>query len=104
MPKLLAILFLLISFAMPVSAWQVMCTAYTSYESGPVMANGMEIQEGYVACDFLPLGTVIYLNGQRYVVGDRIGEGSDNHIDIVFSDYDSAIDFGVQYMELEVEE
>ena len=104
MPKLLAILLLLVSFAMPVSAWQVKCTAYTSYESGPTMANGMNVQVGYVACDFLPLGTVVYLDGQRYVVGDRIGEGSNNHVDIVFDNYDSAIEFGVQYMDLVVEE
>lgn len=103
MPKLLAILLLLISFALPINAMTVMCTAYTSYESGGIMANGMWIQEGYVACDFLPLGTVVYINGQRYVVGDRIGDGSYNHVDIVFDDYNSAVEFGVRYLEMEVE-
>lgn len=103
MPKLLAILLLLISFAIPASAYQVRCTAYTSYENGPVMANGMRVQVGYVACDFLPLGTAIYLNGQRYIVGDRIGDGSNNHVDIVFNDYNSALEFGVRYMDLQIE-
>ena len=103
MPKFLAVLLLLLSFAMPVGARTVMCTAYTAHENGAVMANGMVVQEGYVACDFLPIGAVVYLDGNRYVVGDRIGNGSDSHIDIAFSSYEAAIEFGVRYMDLQIE-
>ena len=102
MPKLLAILSLLFVFAMPVYGMQVRCTAYTTTENTGIMANGMEAQVGYVACDFLPLGTVIYIDGARYIVGDRIGDGTNNHIDIVFNSYDEAINFGVQYLDMEV--
>lgn len=103
MRKVLAILLLLVTLAFPVGARTVRVTAYTTYENSNIMANGMEPQEGYVACDFLPIGTVVYLDGQRYVVGDRIGSGSYDHVDIFFSDYNAAIEFGVQYMNLEVE-
>lgn len=103
MRKMLAILLLLVTLALPVGARTVTVTAYTAYENTSVMANGQEPFEGAVACDFLPLGTVIYLDGMRYVVLDRIGSGSYDHVDIFVNDYDAAIEFGVRYMELEVE-
>ena len=103
MPKLLAILSFLVLLPLQSLGFTVYCTAYTPYECGGVMANGMWIQEGYVACDFLPLGTAVLINGRRYIVGDRIGDGSYDHIDIVMEDYEQAINFGVQYCECEVE-
>lgn len=103
MPKLLAILFTLLIIPFNTLGFTAYCTAYTPYEQDGIMANGLYVQEGYVACDFLPLGTAVWINGIRYIVGDRIGDGSDNHIDIVMNSYDEAIYFGVQYLECEVE-
>lgn len=95
--------FLLFMLCIPLlgNAYDIRCTAYTPYECGGYMANGLWIQEGYVACDFLPLGTIIYLDGVQYEVGDRIGEGSTDHIDIVMNSYDEAIEFGVRYKDLQ---
>jgi 3D (Asp-Asp-Asp) domain-containing protein len=70
----------------------------TAYEwTGNPCANGNYPTEGYtVACNSLPLGTRIYIEGYgEYVVEDR-GGMSDSVIDIYLGDYDTCIQFGVQ--------
>ena len=70
----------------------------TAYEwTGNPCANGSYPTEGYtVACNSLPLGTRIYIEGYgEYVVEDR-GGMSDSVIDIYLGDYDTCIQFGVQ--------
>lgn len=70
----------------------------TAYEwTGNPCANGTYPTEGYtVACNSLPLGTRIYIEGYgEYVVEDR-GGMSDSVIDIYLGDYDTCIQFGVQ--------
>lgn len=42
--------------------------------SGAIIRNGMA-EPYYVACNWLPLGTVINVNGQNYTVADRGGKG-----------------------------
>lgn len=84
-----------------VDARQVMTTAYSPHEQAGYMANGMWIQEGYVALDFLPLGTQVWLDGVPYIVGDRIGDGDYNHVDIVMNSYEDAIQHGRRYMDLQ---
>ena len=50
-------------------------TAYTA--TGNHMANGEFPYEGAVACNLVPLGTKVYIEGYGYfVVKDRIGHGS----------------------------
>ena len=68
----------------------------TAYEwTGNPCANGNYPTEGYtVACNSLPLGTRIYIEGYgEYTVEDR-GGMSDNVIDIYMGDYSSCIQFG----------
>lgn len=48
-----------------------------------------------VACNSLPFGTVISINGNQYVVEDR-GGMSDYVIDIFFDNHEEAINFGRQ--------
>lgn len=70
----------------------------TAYEwTGNPCANGNYPTEGYtVACNSLPLGTRIYIEGYgEYTVEDR-GDMSDNIIDIYLGDYDTCIQFGVR--------
>lgn len=70
----------------------------TAYEwTGNPCANGNYPTGGYtVACNSLPLGTRIYIEGYgEYVVEDR-GGMSDSVIDIYLGDYDTCIQFGVQ--------
>lgn len=74
------------------------CSAYTPYDCGPITANGERAHVGGVACNFLPFGTVIVIDGIEYVVNDRCG--IDNCIDIFMEDYDAAIRFGRQDKEI----
>ncbi len=66
-------------------------TAYIS--TGSNMANGELPYAGAVACNLVPLGTKIYIEGYGYfVVKDRIGSGS--QLDIYMDTYDEAIQYG----------
>ncbi len=66
-------------------------TAYT--HTGNNMASGEKPYEGAVACNLVPLGTKIYIEGYGYfVVKDRIGHGS--QLDIFMDTYDECIQFG----------
>lgn len=91
----------LFGFCGSADARMVMTTAYTPHEQAGYMANGLWIQEGYVALDFLPLGTQVWLDGVPYIVGDRIGSGDYNHVDIVMNSYEDAIQHGRRYMNLQ---
>lgn len=70
----------------------------TAYEwTGNPCANGNYPTESYtIACNSLPLGTRVYIEGYGiYTVEDR-GGMADNVIDIYLGDYDECIEFGVQ--------
>lgn len=75
-------------------------SAYTW--SGNRMANGEYPHVGAVAADDLPLGTKIRINGKVYVVKDRFGGGYTNRLDIYMDSHQEAINFGRQYLEVEV--
>ena len=67
-------------------------TAYT--HTGNPMANGQMPYVGAVACNSLPLGTVIYIEGYgNFVVCDRGGMGG-GIIDIFMNTYEECIQFG----------
>ena len=68
------------------------CSAYTPYDCGSVTATGEEVHVGGVACNFLPFGTIVVIDGIEYVVNDRCG--IDDCIDIFMRSYDEAINFG----------
>lgn len=76
-------------------------TAYTW--TGNPCANGNYPTECYtVACNSLPLGTRIRIDGYgEYVVEDRGGMGN-NVIDIYMNSYDSCIQFGRRSAEVYV--
>lgn len=72
----------------------------TAYEwTGERMANGEYPYYGAVACNSLPLGTVIYIEGYgTFVVKDRGGPSMGNNIiDIYLGDPDACIEFGRKY-------
>lgn len=75
-------------------------SAYTW--TGNVMANGEYPYEGVVASDDLPLGTKVKVNGRIYVVKDRFGGGYTNRLDIYMDSYQRAINFGRQYLHVEI--
>lgn len=74
------------------------CSAYTPHDCGTITATGETVHVGGVACNFLPFGTVVVIDGVEYIVNDRCG--IDNCIDIFMEDYDAAIQFGRQYKEV----
>lgn len=66
-------------------------TAYT--HTGDDMANGEHPHIGAVACNLVPLGTQIYIEGLGYyTVKDRIGYGS--QLDIFFNTESECVNYG----------
>lgn len=92
--KLLSAFLISLVSIFPVNAeWLIAeCSAYTPCDCGTITATGERVHVGGVACNFLPFGTVIVIDGVEYVVNDRCG--IDNCIDIFMKDYDAAIKFG----------
>lgn len=76
----------------------------TAYEwTGSPCANGNYPTEGYtVACNSLPLGTVLYIEGIGYrTVEDRGAEWhSDNWLDLYMGDESACYDWGVREVEV----
>lgn len=76
-------------------------TAYCGCEvcnggNAGITAMGVEPSEGWtVACNSLPLGTQISINGNTYEVQDT-GNMDDGTIDIFMNSHDEALNFGVQ--------
>ena len=96
--KLLTILFTLMTPLAAQAEWLIAeCSAYTPYDCGTITATGETVHVGGVACNFLPVGTVV-IDGREYVVNDRCG--IENCIDIFMESYEDAIQFGRQYKEV----
>lgn len=67
-------------------------------ECGTITATGETVHVGGAACNFLPFGTVVVIDGVEYIVNDRCG--IDNCIDIFMESYEDAIQFGRQHKEV----
>lgn len=82
--------------------WQLMdCTAYCP--TGNPTASGVYPVEGRtVACDHLPFGTMVQINGHVYIVEDRFGAGHTDKLDIFMESYDKAIQFGRRKIWVEI--
>lgn len=97
--KLLTILFTLMMPLATQAEWLIAeCSAYTPYDCGTITATGENVHVGGVACNFLPFGTVVVIDGKEYVVNDRCG--IENCIDIFMESYEDAIQFRRQYKEV----
>lgn len=55
-----------------------------------------------VACDHLPFGTVIRINGKEYIVEDRFGGGYTDRVDIFCNTKEEAFENGRQELLVEV--
>ena len=78
-------------------------SAYSSGDSltpSSVMANGDVAHVGAVACNFLPIGTQVRIDGNVYTVKDRCG--IDNCIDIYMETTEECLRFGRRMMEVEI--
>lgn len=100
--KLLLTFLISVSSILPAHAeWLIAeCSAYTPYDCGTITATGETVHVGGVACNFLPFGTVVVIDGVEYLVNDRCG--IDGCIDIFMESYEDAIQFGRQYKEVYV--
>lgn len=98
--KFLLTFLLSLSIILPAHAeWLITeCSAYTPYDCGMITATGETVHTGGVACNFLPFGTVVVIDGVEYIVNDRCG--IDGCIDIFMESYEDAIEFGRRYKEV----
>lgn len=68
-----------------------------------VTAAGTRVREGVVASNFLPLGTVLDINGQEFIVEDRMNSRYDGYfLDVWFPSTSSALQFGRKKMEVTI--
>lgn len=51
----------------------------------------------------IPLGSTVYINGSAYVAEDIGGAIKGNRIDVYFPDHQTALQFGVQHAEVEIQ-
>lgn len=69
-------------------------------DANATTASGTHAVQGRtVACNSLPFGTRIVINGNVYVVEDR-GGMANNVIDVYFNSHQEALNFGVKYADV----
>lgn len=61
--------------------------------TGTVCSQGRTVA---VDPEVIPLGSVLYINGNRYIAEDVGGAVQGSHIDIYFDSHEDALEFGVQ--------
>lgn len=69
--------------------------------SGEVLTAGHSIA---VDPKLIPYGTTVVINGKEYVAQDCGGSIKNNRIDVYFNDHAEALEFGVQYAEVFIQE
>lgn len=102
----------LIVFAGVVKAedlWQITFYCHCGICNGKwpgVTATGHRLDDGIVACNILPIGTLVHIEdfGYRVVMDRGSKEYFDNqrHIDIYVADHEKALRMGVQYKKVRV--
>ena len=95
----------------PTSPSYTILACLTAYNALPeqtdstpfITASGERVREGIVANNGLPFGTIVEIDGKRYVVDDRMNRRyGANHFDIFKWDYSEARRFGRQYQRVVV--
>lgn len=68
-----------------------------------ITAAGTTVRSGVVASNFLPLGTILDINGQEYIVEDRMNPRYDGYyIDIWFPSTSRALEFGRRNLDITI--
>lgn len=96
--------------AKPIKTVQMVATAYCGCakccgKSDCITASGVKAEEGRtIAADLsvFPFGTHLRINGNVYIVEDCGGGINGNRLDIFMGDHNSALEFGVQTVTVEV--
>lgn len=90
----------------PGTQFSVQSSAYASSpyqtDSTPcITAAGTRVREGVVATNFLPLGTILEINGERFIVEDRMNARYGGYyLDIWFPSTSSALEFGRRQLDI----
>ena len=74
-----------------------------SDEYGSITSTGVIASEGRTIAvdpDVIPYGSIIEINGHRYVAEDCGGAIKGDRLDIFFNSHDDALEFGVQELEV----
>lgn len=72
--------------------------SYCCGNSDGITKSGTHVTEGRtVACNSIPLGTVIYIEGYGTYTVEDTGAMGDNVIDVYFNSHQTALEFGRQY-------
>ena len=89
----------------------VICTAYTAAfdecgKTDAITASGVRAIQGVtVACDGLPFGTEVVIDGHTYIIQDRFGGNyGKSKIDIYMYKKEDALKFGRQVKIVEVKD
>jgi 3D (Asp-Asp-Asp) domain-containing protein len=76
---------------------------YQTNEQPCITAAGTRVRHGVVASNFLPMGTELEINGEKYRIEDRMNPRYDGYyIDIWFPSTSSALEFGRRNIEVTV--
>lgn len=76
-------------------------SAYTY--TGNVTASGASpTPYRTAACDHLPMGTMVYVNGRVFVIEDRFGGGYSDRLDLFLPTEAECWEFGRQYLWVDV--
>lgn len=68
-----------------------------------ITAAGTRVRPGTVATNFLPLGTILDINGKKFIVEDRMNPRFDGYyLDLWFPSTSEALEFGRQKLEITV--
>ncbi len=91
----------------PGTTYAVRATAYApspyQTDSTPcITAAGTVVRRGTVASNFLPMGTLLLINGELFIVEDRMNPRYDKAIDVYFPSTSEARDFGSEFLEITV--
>lgn len=65
-------------------------------------AAGTRVRPGVIATNMLPFGTIVDINGELYIVEDRMNSRYQKHVDIWFTSTAQALQFGRQRITLTV--
>lgn len=70
-----------------------------------ITAAGTRVRPGVVATNFLPIGTILEVNGERFIVEDRMNPRFDGYyLDLWFPSTSEAREFGRQTLEITIVE
>ena len=76
---------------------------YQTDDTPCVTAAGTRVRPGVVATNWLPLGTVLEINDERYIVEDRMNSRFQGRfVDIWFPSTSAALEHGRQTLEVEI--